>query len=56
MSFHNRSEQRIAFRVPVTLAAELRAIAERENNGISAIVRRLLTAAIARERQQTDLR
>ena len=46
------SESRIVFRAPATLAAELRAIAKRENNGVSATARRLLTQAIAREQAE----
>ena len=54
--FLNNSEKRIACRVSDALDAEVRAIAQRDNNGISATVRRLLTAAIAREREQTTAR
>jgi hypothetical protein len=54
--FLNNSEARISFRVPADLAADLKAIATSENNGISATARRLLTVAIAREREQADRR
>jgi hypothetical protein len=45
------SEDRVAFRLDAQLAAELRALARRDHNGLSATARRLLAAAIVRERE-----
>lgn len=39
----------IGIRVPVLLGKQLEALARRENNGVSAVVRRLLTAALSHE-------
>jgi predicted DNA-binding protein len=38
--------KQIGIRIPLDLIDRLEAIARRENNGLSAVVRRLLTAAI----------
>ena len=40
---------RVAIRIPAELAKQIRAIADRDANGISATARRLLAAALARE-------
>lgn len=37
----------IGLRVPIQISDRLEAIARREHNGVSAVVRRLLTAALA---------
>ena len=41
--------KQLALRVPAHIDHQLGALAQRENNSISAVVRRLLTAALARE-------
>ena len=46
------SDARLAFRLPAALAEDLRAIAARDHNGVSATARRLLSAAIVRERNE----
>jgi hypothetical protein len=44
----------IGVRVPAKLGDQLAAIAERENNGVSAVVRRLLAEALQREQGTRD--
>lgn len=39
----------IGVRLPARMTDQLEALARRENNGISAVVRRLLTAALSHE-------
>jgi hypothetical protein len=39
--------KQIGLRVPARMGAQLEAMARRENNGVSAVIRRLLTAALA---------
>lgn len=41
--------KQIALRVPITLGERLEAIARRENNHVSAVTRRLISAALDRE-------
>lgn len=41
--------KQIGIRVPARLNTQLETIAQREGNGVSAVVRRLLTDALARE-------
>ncbi len=41
------SLKQIGIRVPARMNDQLEAIAKRENNGVSAVVRRLLAAALA---------
>jgi predicted HicB family RNase H-like nuclease len=42
-----RSSKQLGVRVPTHINDQLEAIAKRESNGVSAVVRRLLTAALA---------
>ena len=42
--------KQIGIRVPTDLSDQLKAIARRERNGLSSVVRRLLVAALACER------
>ena len=51
MSTTVRQDETFAFRLPVQAAAELRAIAESEGNGASAVIRRLLMRALQMERR-----
>jgi hypothetical protein len=44
-----KADDVIAFRAPAHLVAQLRVLADAESNGVSAVARRLLTAALARE-------
>jgi hypothetical protein len=49
-STDNRSDapaRQLGIRLPAHMGEQLEAMARRENNGISAVVRRLLTAALA---------
>ena len=46
------TETRVAVRIPDRLARQLRTAAERDSNGISATIRRLLTIALAVEHQR----
>jgi hypothetical protein len=39
--------KQIGIRVPARMSDQLEALARRENNGVSAVIRRLLTAALA---------
>ena len=45
---HAPRPKQIGVRLPAHLNTKLEALARRENNGVSATVRRLLTAALAR--------
>lgn len=42
-----RAAKQIGIRVPVSLSDQLEALARKESNGVSAVVRRLLTVALA---------
>lgn len=42
-----RSTRQLGIRVPIRLSDQLEALARRENNGVSAVCRRLLAAALA---------
>lgn len=44
---HSDARVQIGIRVPARISDQLKAIALAENNGVSAVVRRLLTAALA---------
>lgn len=44
-------ETRVNVRIPARLAGQLRTVAERESNGISATIRRLLAQALAHEQR-----
>lgn len=46
-------EEKLAVRLPLALADELKTLAAREANGVSAVVRRLLSTALEREREET---
>jgi hypothetical protein len=39
--------KQIGLRVPARMGAQLEALAQRENNGVIAVIRRLLTLALA---------
>ena len=41
--------ERVTVRIPAPLAGELRGIAERDANSVSAVVKRLLSASLRRE-------
>lgn len=43
------SATHVGVKMPAALSRQIRAIAESENNTLSAVVRRLLTAAVQRE-------
>lgn len=53
MSRH-KSESRVAFRTTAAMRADLEAIAARDHNGVGPTARRLLSQAIAREREKTE--
>ena len=45
----NKEDTSVSVRIPESLAAELRTLAQRDCNGVSATIRRLLCKAIAIE-------
>lgn len=49
MEVQDVASRNIAIRVPKALGERLEALARRENNRVSAVTRRLLTAALDRE-------
>jgi hypothetical protein len=48
------NEQRVNVRIPSALVGQLRIIATRDANGISATVRRLLAQAVAIEQRRAE--
>ena len=47
-----KATRTLGIRIPVQLDRELREFARQERNGISALIRRLLSRGIERERQE----
>ena len=54
MTRHTKQNIQLGIRVPDRLLNNLRAIAARDANGISATVRRLLASAIEREQREGE--
>ena len=48
-----RQQKQIGIRVPLSLERRLQAVARKENNHVSSVTRRLLTAALDREEATT---